>query len=64
MVLGLLIKIIGPLLFQGFEIYKNRRDDRVIRSLQKKVKILRIITIGLTLILISMGIWIFSLLRA
>ena len=51
---GSLLRIISPLLFQGFEVYKNWKDNRVIHDLQKKVKSLRILVGVLIVIIISM----------
>ena len=56
--LGSLLRIISPLLFQGFEIYKNWKDNRVIRDLERKVKSLRILVGILMVIIISMMAWI------
>lgn len=52
--LGSLVRIISPLLFQGFEIYKNWKDNRVIRDLQRKVKTLRILVGALAMVILLM----------
>lgn len=62
--LGSLLRIISPLLFQGFELYKNRKDNRAIRDLEEKVKALRILVGCLTLIIVSMLAWILWHLRS
>ncbi len=56
--LGSLFRVISPLLFQGFEIYKNWKDNQVIRDLQRKVKSLRILVGCLTLVIVSLLAWI------
>jgi hypothetical protein len=56
MIFKFLLKI-SPLLFQGFEIYKNWKDNQVIRDLEKKVKTLRILVGILTVIILLMLIW-------
>ena len=60
---GSFLRVISPLLFQGFEIYKNRKNDRAIRDLEKKVKSLRILVGSLTAIIVSLVIWILWHLR-
>jgi hypothetical protein len=56
--LGSLLRLLSPLLFQGFEIYKNWKNNRVIRDLERKVKSLRVLAgILMVVILFLLG-WI------
>jgi hypothetical protein len=58
--LGSLVRILGPLFFQGFEIYKNWKDNQVIHDLQRKVKTLRILAGTLAAVILLMLVWVIS----
>jgi hypothetical protein len=55
--LGSVLRVISSLLFQGFEIYKNRKDQKAIQDLESKVKYLRILVGILTVIIVLMLSW-------
>jgi hypothetical protein len=55
--LGSLLRSLSPLLFQGFGIYQNWKDKRVIHDLQGKIKSLRILVAAMAGVLILMLAW-------